>query len=92
MNIPWEEIRKLIHELGPVGGTFVAFFWIAHAALFNLYNGRLKDRQREIDRIAAENKEYRDRFTRFLDKELNIPRNLLPPSGSPPKRRKRGER
>ena len=79
MNLPWEEIRSFIQDLGVVKGTFVVFFWLAHAALYGLYRGRLKDRQREIDRLAAENKDYRERFTALLDKEFKIPKSKLTP-------------
>lgn len=79
MSIPWDEIRNFITSLGVVKGTFVVFFWVAHAAIFGLYRGRLLDRQKEIDRLARENKEYRERFTALLDKELRMPRHLLGP-------------
>jgi hypothetical protein len=81
VNLDWEVIRSFIQQLGVVKGTFVVFFWTAHAALFLLYRGRLKDRQKEIDRLAAENKEHRDRFTALLDKQFKIPKAKL----SPPK-------
>ena len=91
MEIPWDEIRKFINDLGLIRGTFVVFFWAAHAAIFALYNGRLRDRQKEIDRIAAENKDYRDRFTTLIDRQFKIRKNELPqlPSNASEKRRKR---
>ena len=37
-----------------------------------MYNGRLKDRQDEINRLAADNHEYRDRFLAMLDKHFAL--------------------
>jgi hypothetical protein len=89
VQIPWEQLVHFIKELGVVPGTLVVFFWVMHGWVFWLYKGRLADRQAEINRIAAENKEYRDRFTALLDKQLKIPKNLLPPGTPPPGRRKK---
>lgn len=75
VNLPWEEIRSFISDLGVVKGTFVVFFWVMHAALFTLYRGRLADRQSEINRLAVENREYRERFTALLDKQFKIPKS-----------------
>jgi hypothetical protein len=83
----WDQIWTFVHELGVVKGTFVLFFWVAHAAYFALQNGRLKDRQKEIDRLAGENKDYRDRFTALLDRELKIKPHELPPSHLPRKKK-----
>jgi len=33
----------------------------------------LDDRQREIDRLAADNREYRERFLQFVDRTLRLP-------------------
>lgn len=35
-----------------------------------LYRGRLNDRQKQIDNLAKENKEYRDRFLELMDKHF----------------------
>ena len=34
---------------------------------------QLDDRQREIDRLAADNREYRERFLQFVDRTLRLP-------------------
>lgn len=34
---------------------------------------QLNDRQREIDRLAADNREYRERFLQLVDRTLHIP-------------------
>ena len=92
MEIPWSEFRTFIHDLGLLRGLFAIFFLGMHAWVFALYNGRLQDRQKEIDRLAEENKEYRNRFTALLDKGLKIPKNLLPRSSSSPQRPKKSGR
>ena len=60
-------ILEFIKELGWTKGVFAIFFFLAHWVIYSLYNGRLKDRQGEINRIAVENKEYRERFLNILD-------------------------
>lgn len=37
-----------------------------------MYNGRLQDRQEEINRLAADNHEYRDRFLAVIDKHFGL--------------------
>jgi hypothetical protein len=47
--------------------------------IFWLYIARLRDRQKEIDRIAGDNREYRDRFLAILDDKLGLRKgNKLP--------------
>jgi hypothetical protein len=84
------EIGNLIASLGVVKGTFVVFFFVAHGVILELYNGRVQDRQNQIDRLADENKEYRERFTVLLDKKLNVPKSRLNLPSKPSKKRKRG--
>lgn len=69
----WEIIKEAVKDFGWAGGTFLLFFWVAHYWLFRMYNGRLQDRQAEIDRLAADNREYRDRFLTVLDRHLGLP-------------------
>lgn len=86
----WAQAIALIKALGLVRGVFVIFFFVAHGVIFALYNGRMKDRQKDIERLAAENKEYRDRFTALLDRKLRVPKHLLPSSTQKKKRKGRG--
>jgi len=65
----WKTIERFISTLGWTKGVFSIFFFMAHAWIFSLYNGRLKDRQAEIDRISDENREYRNRFLKLHDKQ-----------------------
>ena len=59
----------LIAQLGWVKGTFTVFFWVAHFWIFQLYKGRLADRQAEIDRLATDNHEYREHFMKLLQNQ-----------------------
>ncbi|WKD50341.1 hypothetical protein [Microbulbifer spongiae] len=62
-----KDILSFVQEMGLKNGLFVIFFIFAHYLLFWMYRGRLKDRQLEIDRLAADNREYRDRFLKLMD-------------------------
>lgn len=71
----WGILKDAIVSLGLLRGIFALFFWIAHFWIYRLYNGRLKDRQKEIDNIAAENRQYRERFLALIDKHLGLETN-----------------
>lgn len=73
MQIPgWETIKDFVISLGWTKGIFTIFFFMAHFWIYTLYMGRLKDRQNEINRIAAENREYRERFLSLLDEHFGF--------------------
>lgn len=69
----WTIVKDAVASFGFVKGTFTLFFWVAQYWIYRLYSGRLKDRQREIDRIAKENREYRDRLLALMDKHFQVP-------------------
>jgi F0F1-type ATP synthase membrane subunit b/b' len=69
-NLDWKTIREFIEALGWTKGVFAIFFFLMQFLYWGAMRGRLKDRQTEIDRIAAENKQYRERFLAFIDKKL----------------------
>lgn len=70
-----------VREFGWAKGTLTLFFWVAHYAYYRQFQGRLKDRQDEIDRLAADNHEYRDRWLAVHDKQHNYkPPKSLPPA------------
>lgn len=69
---------------------FYRFFWLGkghvdHSLLgvscldLPLYNGRLNDRQKEIDRLIQENREYRKIFIALLDQRLDYQKPEIPP-------------
>ena len=61
---------EAVKQFGFVKGTFLLFFWLAHIWIFIQYRERLKDRQKQIDALAVENKEYRQRFLDILDQRF----------------------
>jgi hypothetical protein len=72
-----DKVVQLVTSLGVTKGLFVAFFVWAHTAVWMLYRGRLKDRQGEINRLAEENRDYRERFIVLLDKQFKIPKRSV---------------
>lgn len=58
-------------EFGLLEGVFTAFFFGAHGVIYKLYQGRLIDRQNEIDRLAVDNREYRERFLSLIDAKFS---------------------
>lgn len=64
-------LTALVKETGFVNAMFLVFFVLAHIAIFALYRGRINDRQKEIDRLAKDNREYRMRFLAFLDRKFS---------------------
>lgn len=70
-TLTWENILDFIQVLGWAKGVFTIFFFMAHGWIYWLYKGRLQDRQSEIDRLANDNREYRERFLSLLDKHFD---------------------
>ena len=68
----WKEILDFVRTLGLTKGLFTLFFFLMHGWVYLLYQGRIKDRQKEIDRLAADNREYRERFTKLLDRHYDV--------------------
>jgi hypothetical protein len=88
----WEQVGGLIREFGWTKGVFTIFFFMAHAWIYKLYAGRLADRQKEIDRIAADNREYRERFLTLLDRQMGIsPSERQLPGGDGTEKKKKKE-
>ncbi len=75
MDAALEAMLKALETFGLRDGLFVIFFIGMHYWLHRQYQGRLGDRQIEIDRVAGDNREYRDRFTRLLDRHFNVTEN-----------------
>ena len=92
-SLSLEQVLAVVKALGWVKGTFLVFFVLAHGVIFALYHRNMSGRQAEIDRLASENKEHRERFAALIDKQLHVPRNLLPSrQKSSTARRKKGGR
>ena len=75
MGLDWAVIKDFISDLGVTKGIFVIFFFLSHHWIFKMYNGRLNDRQKEIDRLAEDNREYRNRFLSLLDEKFSYDPN-----------------
>ena len=61
-------LKAILDEYGVIIALlFVAVIWLAW--LNNrLHHARYEERQKEIDRLAADNRDYRDRFMRLIEK------------------------
>jgi hypothetical protein len=70
-----EFMMEALKTFGLRDGLFVIFFLGMHYWVHLQYKGRLSDRQLEIDRVAGDNREYRDRFTRLLDRHFDVTGN-----------------
>lgn len=62
-----DNIVEMLRDLGWTKAVFTVFFFMAHGYIWSLYKGRLNDRQKEIDRLAADNREYRERLLKLMD-------------------------
>jgi len=71
----WKEIIEIVSKLGLLKGIFLIFFISANLWVWRLYVGRIKDRKEEIDRLAQDNREYRERFLSMIDKCINYKKN-----------------
>ncbi|MBI1806797.1 MAG: hypothetical protein HYR76_07090 [Ignavibacteria bacterium] len=69
-DIDWNAVVEFFKAFGYEKGLFTVFFFGAHFWIYRLYMERLKDRQKQIDLIAKENHEYREKFMALLDKHL----------------------
>ena len=67
----FKTIKDFIQTFGWTKGVFTIFFFSAHGWVFKLYNDRLKDKQAEIERLASDNRTYRDRFLKFYDEKFD---------------------
>lgn len=65
-----DSIRTYINDFGIANGLLILFFIFGHYAIWTLYKRNIKGKQEEINRIAAENREYRERFTKLIDDKL----------------------
>lgn len=70
MELSWQVIKDFLIAFGWVKGTLTIFFWLAHFWIFRQYNARLKDKQEQINELAAENREYRERYLALMDSKM----------------------
>ncbi|MFT5704017.1 MAG: Mg2+ and Co2+ transporter CorA [Rickettsiales bacterium] len=67
-----DSLLELVKTVGLSNTIFLIILLSCHFFIFRLYNERLKDRQDEIDRLAEENHQYRDRFLKLMDNKFNF--------------------
>lgn len=77
----FDNFLALAKQFGLTRALFVAFFFMAHYWLYKQYMGRLEDRQKEIDRLAVDNRDYRERFMVLFDKSFSVSRKSVVGSG-----------
>lgn len=68
MNI---DFTSLVNTVGLSNTLFSLIILSCHFYIFRMYNDRLKDRQDEINRLAEENRQYRDRFLKIIDAKFS---------------------
>lgn len=64
-------IKDFIQSFGWVKGSFAIFFFLGHWYYLRALNQRVEDKQGEINRLAEDNRAYRDRYLAALDKKMN---------------------
>lgn len=64
-------LENVVMQHGIWALLFIVSLVIFHRWISRLHQGRLDDRQREIDRLAKENHEYRDRFQKLIDDTMS---------------------
>ena len=61
-------LKAILEEYGVIIALlFAAVIWQARSNA-RLHRDRYDERQKEIDRLAADNRDYRDRFMRLIEK------------------------
>ena len=58
--IPWEKFVEVGEAFGVHWATLIVFLWYVFRQNTNVLYRALDDRQKEIDRLAADNRLYRD--------------------------------
>ncbi len=76
-----DKLLEFINKFGPTQGLFVVFvlglLFFLYRRFDKLYDRALDEKQKEIDRLTAENKSYREMFLSLLREgfKLNTPAN-----------------
>ena len=72
-----DAIFSFLTEFGEINGLLILgiifmFLWVRslNTRIHRQHQEQLQDRQREIDRLAEDNRAYRDRFLALLDKKI----------------------
>lgn len=73
-------IAELFKELGWERGFFFLIIGLFQWFLHRQYRVNLDARKEQIDLLAQENKDYRDRFIQLMDKQYGLKAPRTPPS------------
>jgi len=68
----WNDVFDAVRQFGWTKGVFTIFFFMAHAWIWKEYRGRLQDHRKQIDALAAENRQYRELFLGLIDKKFDF--------------------
>lgn len=90
MPFTLHDVTEFLKHFGLLKGCFVLFFCGAHWIIFRLYGLRVKDCKEQINLIAGENREYRERFLSILDNKFGYQTKLNDPPSVPQKNQKEG--
>ena len=63
-------ISEFFSALTFIEGVLLILLLLGGFWIYKSHQRQLDDRQREIDRLAADNREYRDRFERIMNQKL----------------------
>ena len=63
-------ISEFFSTLTFIEGVLLILLLLGGFWIYKSQQRQLDDRQREIDRLAADNREYRDRFERIMNQKL----------------------
>ena len=75
MDVLLNKFIELVTAVGPLKAVFITFFFGMHYWVHKANSGRLKDRQKEIERLTKENDDYRKRFIQLMDKNFDYKKN-----------------
>ena len=77
-----DTISSFLTEFGEINGLLILgiifmFLWLRslNSHIHRQHREQLQDRQREIDRLAEDNRAYRDRYLTLLDKKIQQEEN-----------------
>ena len=77
-----DAISSFLTEFGEINGLLILgiifmFLWLRslNSHIHRQHREQLQDRQREIDRLAEDNRAYRDRYLTLLDKKIQQEEN-----------------
>lgn len=67
---------EFFNNLSVTEGVLIILVVLFYRGTIKSYHRQLDDRQKEIDRLALDNREYRDKFAQFVDRELRLQPDL----------------